>query len=480
MVRRGVGVRIAAGLARTYYVGVERDGSEQALCLIAAGTEPGVEAEPIDREFALRTAEPVEFPIYVSSTRLTDRPGSLISIDAEQMTSLPPIRTILRAKKVADHSEISARLSARLTEIGTLEMWCQQVESGRRWQLQFDVRSTVETQREAHTGEAEQSGIVAQDLIDRSKDLIAEVFGNAEATIPDGLPKRIASAIELSRNEWPTSLLRSQWETLMDCISGRAISEGHEARWLNMLGFALRPGFGLAADDWRVEETWKRLRGKPTHNGPMCDAEWWILWRRIAGGLSSGRQIELTSPLLQMIRREHKHLMSGIGKGAKYASSNHAAAEVWRMLGSMELLPLDTRQELGEMILDLLPKKSLSSLTEPLVWALGRIGARVPVYGPLNVVLAPEVVLEWLPRLRATADVGNPVTQLSLMLMCRKTGDRFRDVPDSTRAEIATLLQDHDARTHFVDLVRDGGRLDVDEERLIFGESLPAGLRLVG
>ena len=125
MVRRGQGVRIAAGLARTYYIGVESGkwevGSEKrdveaddsshsslptphpslptALCLVPAGVEPGQDVNLSQRRFDLLVSEPVEFPLYVSSTRLTDRPGELVAVDREQMTPLPPIRTVLRTRK---------------------------------------------------------------------------------------------------------------------------------------------------------------------------------------------------------------------------------------------------------------------------------------------------------------------------------------------------------------------------------------------
>ena len=71
----------------------------------------------------------------------------------------------------------------------------------------------------------------------------------------------------------------------MELEVGRRKSPQHEARWLNLLGYALRPGYGLAVDDWRVAETWKRLGGKVVHNSPASRAELSILWRRVAGGL---------------------------------------------------------------------------------------------------------------------------------------------------------------------------------------------------
>ena len=80
------------------------------------------------------------------------------------------------------------------------------------------------------------------------------------------------------------SLLRRIWEMLMELEPGRRKSPPHEARWLNLLGYCLRPGYGLAVDDWRVAETWKTVQGKLAHSAATSRTESLILWRRIAGG----------------------------------------------------------------------------------------------------------------------------------------------------------------------------------------------------
>ena len=477
MVRRGVGVKIIAGLARSYYIGVEQAGKPAALCLIAAGTEPSPEARSIDQKFEVLTGEPVQFPIFVSGTRLTDKPGQLVSIDEEQMSSLPPIRTVLQSKKKGEHSSVQAAIATRLTEIGTLEMWCHQVDGSRRWQLQFDVRSATETNRAAHTGSAEQSGIVDSEMTDTSNAIIASVFGKEADQKPGGLPKRIGEAIDLNRDDWSPSLLRSIWGSLIEHEAGRRKSRDHEARWLNLLGYSLRPGFGMAADDWRVEQTLRTVRGKVVHGGPATAAEWRILCRRVAGGLSPGKQNEMASSILTSIRRLHKQMKTGRGKGASYATNNHEASEVWRMLGSFELLRSDIRQQMGEMILDFLPRARFEAIRPALLWSLGRIGSRVPVYGPLNVVLPANVIEEWLPRMRGL-DATEPAVQLAMMQMARRTNDRFRDVSDTARTTVLRELDNGDAPGRFLELVESGGELDNREAGLVFGEALPSGLKL--
>jgi molecular chaperone DnaK (HSP70) len=479
MVRRGIGVKIVAGLARTYYVGIEgSDGQTSALCLVPAGSEPSNEPVEIERDFQIRTSEPVQFPIFVSGTRLTDQAGELYEINEEQLYALPPIRTVLQTRRKDQTDLVTARLSARLTEIGTLEMWCRQDNGDRRWQLQFDVRSSTETDRQVHTGAAEQAGIVDQETLDSVDGILASVYATNGTHKPDGLPKRIAREISISRADWPPSLLRSIWGNLIESAAGRKRSAAHEARWLNLLGFGLRPGFGMAADDWRVEQTLKVTQGKLVHASANTRTEWRILCRRIAGGITRGTQNELTSSLIALIRQKHRQVKSGRGKGADYASGSHEESEIWRMLASMEFLDRSTRRELGRIALDFLPRPAFDSIRTALIWSVGRIGARVPIYGPLNTVLPTTEAETWIESIIDVADVSNSVTQVALMQLSRKTNDRFRDISDDVRAAIVNEMESAGAPDHFVTLVREGGDLESDEAGLVFGESLPTGLRI--
>lgn len=497
LVCRGHGVRIAAGLARTYYIGVESE-PPAGVCLAPAGIEPGQDIE-LPRSFELQVSQPVEFPLYVSSTRLTDEPGEIVPFDREQMTPLPPIRTVLKTGKRDPAERVAVRLHAQLTEIGTLDMWCAEASGKRTWRLQFDVRSATQTDIAAHGGAAETLGIVEEAAWERCRAAIDATFGTvAQASSrsgnnsgvavakpdavakPEGLVKRLSEALGQDRRDWPPSLLRRVWEELIALEPARRRGQVYEARWLNLLGFALRPGYGLAVDDWRVAETWRVLQGKLIHGGGPCRNEWWILWRRIAGGLAAGQQQAIAEPLIGPVRELHRKLTTGKGKGDT-ALAGHESAEMWRLLGSLELLPVRLKTELGEIVLDLLPKPSAERLRPALAWTLARLGARVPAYGPLNTVVPAEAAGAWLTRFvgnvwEAVSDES--LARLAVMQLARRTDDRYRDLPESLRERASTWLRQHDAPAHFRQLVTEGGRLDSDEQGLIFGEALPRGLRL--
>ena len=214
----------------------------------------------------------------------------------------------------------------------------------------------------------------------------------------------------MSRNQWPTSLCRRMWEALMEFEAGRRRSAVHETRWLNLLGFALRPGYGLAVDDWRVTQTWTTLQGKFAHAAANVRVEGWILWRRIAGGLAAGQQQALAEPLLGLVRGLHRQLTTGKGRG-EFSFAMHETAEMWRLLGSLELLSAAAKIELGGMLLDVLPKRKMEPVRPAMIWAIGRLGARTPMYGPLNTVVPAEAAARWLASLIGDREANRKGTE---------------------------------------------------------------------
>lgn len=482
MVRRGDGVRIAASLARSYYVSVASD-EPVAVCLVPGNAEPGQTFELTERTFQLAISQPVEFPLLVSSTRLADRPGDLLPIDREQMTPMPPIRTVLKTRSRNETGEIPVNLRVHLTEVGTIELWCHQVDSDRNWRLQFDIRSALQTDVASQQTSGEAEGTLDEQTWSDCRQLIDRVFAVDGDEKPSQLIKQLAEALGTSRSQWPMSLLRRIWEALMDYSDGRRLSAAHETRWLNLLGYALRPGYGLAVDDWRVTETWRTIRGKLVHGTPAIRTESLILWRRLAGGLSAGQQMALAEPLLAPIRNLHLRSTTGKATTAAIAMKPEESHEAWRLLGSLELLPVHLKVELGNMLLDLLPRRRFESPREAMVWTLARLGQRVPVYGPLNTIVSSSHVAKWLSGLldqdrEALTTQQTSIDQFAVVQLARRTDDRYRDIAEELRQRTIDWLTDNDASPHAVQLVRDGGELDSEEQSRVFGEALPSGLRI--
>jgi molecular chaperone DnaK (HSP70) len=147
LVRRGRGVRIRGGTARVYYVGIETalpavPGARppiKALCVAPFGMEEGTQINLPDQEFGLRVGEPAEFRFLGSTTRRTDTVGTLVEEWEEGLEELSPLTTTLESPDQAGQT-VPVHLQTKVTEIGTLELWCLSRDNKQRWKLEFNVR----------------------------------------------------------------------------------------------------------------------------------------------------------------------------------------------------------------------------------------------------------------------------------------------------------------------------------------------------
>jgi len=218
------------------------------------------------------------------------------------------------------------------------------------------------------------------------------------------------------------------------------------------------------------------VQGKLVYPAASVRTESWILWRRIAGGLSSGQQRAIADPLLAAVRSLHRRTTAGRGS-TDVGFTPQQSIEMWRLLGGLELLPVGDKTELGDKLVDLMSKKSMQPARAAMIWTLGRCGARQPLYGPLNTVVAAETATRWLEKLLGTRDPGDLET-FSAMQLARRTGDRYRDLDDKARREVVDWMRSVSTPPHLLQLVQVGGTLDREEQGRAFGESLPKGLRV--
>ena len=474
-VRRGEGVRIEAKLARSYYVTVSQM-PRRAVCVIPGSASPGDKFRLDAMPFDLTVGQPVQFPISYSSTRLADRVSECYDMDEQNFSHLPPIRTVLEFPGKRRQERLPVVLEAELSQIGTLQLWCVATESQHRWQLEFDIRASTETDRTASESAAAQGGIVDDSVHAIARGAIEECFGASGTLKPSQLMPSLTERLEKNRQAWPPSLLRSMWQDLMDFEAGRNRSADHETRWLNLLGYVLRPGYGLAADDWRVAQSWRVAYGRLAFAAPSSRSESLILWRRLAGGFTAGQQLavyqQVAGPLrglLDPIRR---------AKGGTSVAPNELA-ELLRLVGSLELLPKSEKSQLGRGLLELQKVKKWSFSSTAIFWTLGRLGSRLPTYGPLNAVVDTAEVELWLEQLLARPALDHESTyQLALLQCARLVNDRYRDIDSDLRERVIARLKQTTAPEHYIALVASGGQLATEEATQILGESLPLGLTI--
>src|SRR5262249_9791008 len=168
----------------------------------------------------------------------------------------------------------------------------------------------------------------------------------------------------------------------------RKRSAADEARWLNLCGFCLRPGFGFPGDDFRIEQA-RRIyaAGLQFPNQVQNEIEWWIFCGRVAGGLKKNQQTDIFQRVSPVLLR----------RGAKRPRVNPSLLrEMWRAAASLELLPIQTKTQLGD---DLVARVVKGDFVDSGLWCIARLGARKLFYGPINKVLPPATASRWIEAL---------------------------------------------------------------------------------
>jgi molecular chaperone DnaK (HSP70) len=482
------GRRIGGGIPRSYYIGVEvsRENAEQSgdafravLCVVPRRLEEGEEIALPKPELELALGQPVLFPLYTSTVRGDDKPGVLLNVGPEQLLQLPPLHTILRGGKRAGAKRVPVTLAAKCTEIGTLELYCVAKDGDNRWRLEFNVRDIVKDAPEPDAAAADQGvkDVWPEAQVEAAAAILRSVYQQPTPQSPEvkDINKRLEAALDASRADWPMGLCRRLWELVEEMAPDRARTAAHLHRWYHLAGYCLRPGFGDSLDRYRIEQLWKLITGfKSTGSVSAAQAEsgadYWIMWRRLAGGLSQSYQQTLFNRLRPV-------LLPAKGKQVAKPGANELA-EMWRAAAAMERLDVKTKAALGDSLVRQATKTPVPTYA---FWALTRVGARSPLYGPMNTIVHPQIVEGWLERI-VGFDPGNDSERnawaFCLSQLARLTGQRALDIDDSRRASVLTVLRSLSIPAHWVRVVEEVVDMEGAERSQMFGDSLPIGLRL--
>jgi hypothetical protein len=355
-----------------------------------------------------------------------------------------------------------------MTEVGTLEIHCVAVDdAARRWLLEFQLR-----------GEGGSVADPSATLPPRFSDAVQSIerlFGASSQPVDSKEVRRLRGHLEHllgKREDWEMPLLRALFDALLQRARRRRRSAEHERLWLNLTGYCLRPGLGDALDDWRIEQLCDLLpQGIQYVNESQNWSEWWTFWRRAAGGLPAASQEQLLSELAPWLRAEPARNRS---RPAVAVAGSHD--DMLRLVASLERLPIERKREIGEWLLERLRKASEKALGW---WVLGRIGARQPLYGSAHQVIPPELAGRWLEALLALDWKKVEPAAFAATQIARLTGDRSRDLPEAVRETVLSRLGAISASATWIRQVQQVVELDKADERRVFGESLPAGLRLL-
>jgi molecular chaperone DnaK (HSP70) len=474
LARGGRGVRIGGGSARSLFLLVENEGkqAQSAVCLLPRGSVEGRELRLTDRLFSLRLGQPVSFGLVTATGERSYSSGELVEVDRDHFRALPPLARVLDAPTESEAAgrEVPVQVAAMLTDVGTLEIDCVSAcETAavpeRRWRMEFQLRGQ-RTQPAATASAKLPAGFPqAAERIDR-------VYGARVTGVGPKESKALQRDLEKllgRRGTWDTHLLRELFGILWDGAKRRRRTADHERLWLNLAGFCMRPGYGFPLDDWRLHQLWSiYAQGVQYKEVARNQAEWWTLWRRVAGGLDQVQQ-------LHILKGIEGRLHAAGGRAEKGAKTT-AIDDMIRLVAGLERLPAERKARFGDLMLRLGRKPT--DLPQRW-WALGRLGARVPFYGSVHDVVPRHLAEAWLERLLGVDWRGLEPAAFATTQLARMSGDRERDLDAALRERVVERLRKEKAPEKWIAMVQTVTELDSREESLVFGESLPPGLRLV-
>ncbi|MBN3729150.1 molecular chaperone DnaK, partial [Burkholderia sp. Ac-20379] len=493
LARAGHAPKIGGGSPRSYFLVLDGEAEPHAareandgegkgegetppargVCVLPRGTPEEQAVRLDDRTFALRLGHPVQFHLVSTAAETAYRPGEIAELSGGDFVWLPPVATVVRQRGGERKRERKVRLHTALTEVGTLEMHCVATDDdAQRWQLEFRLRGGDSDAQ----ADGDAPGDTRHPAFGQAVELIEQVFGAASTRVDPKAVKRLRAQLEQTlgpRQDWDLALLRELFGALWERAGRRRRSADHERLWLNLAGWCIRPGFGHPLDAWRVEQLWQLFDDGIQHvNDAQVWSEWWTLWRRAAGGLSAEAQQQMLEAMnwLDTAAAQKHH-------GLPFDPSKLGTADMTRLYASLEQVPAARKIAIADALLD---KLARSPGNRQDWWAIGRLGARLPFYGSAHEVVPPEVATRWLDAILALDWKKVEPAMFAAAQIARMTGDRSRDVPDAVRAAVLQRLEAAHASPAWIAMVREVVTLDSADSGRVFGEALPAGLKLLG
>ena len=488
---QGGGARIAHHTARSYWIEAgARGGTPMRLCLLPRGTPLDTSVTLAPPGLSARVNQPVVFRLSFRTREDPPPAAGDLSPAQPDDEALPPLTALLQIPPGAPlppNGLLPVRLEAVTNALGLLRIRCLPRSAApgypAAWDLAFQLRPS-----EADPASGSNVAGSADDLsptsdaanapsalpaLDRA---LRETFAppasgsgaRPPATAspaphddPRRLPARLETLAGQPRADWSPALLRGLWPALAATLTKRGRGPAHEAAWLGLAGYCLRPGFGWPHDEARVAELWRlRALGLAFPRDAAVVTQAFILWRRVAAGLSAAQQAELWEKWRHPLR------------------SADAPPELVRAAASLERLPQNTRRELLARLLERLPRLPAAQL-EPWIWALGRLLARVPLCGDPATVLPPDClppVLETLTKLKP--GIHTPVAAAALVQALRCTGERSLDASPEVQAAARALLARWDATPAQLERISAPLVPDATVWQQLAGDRLPPGLHL--
>jgi molecular chaperone DnaK (HSP70) len=445
----GMGISIRSGSPVSVYLGVGGDASKKAgvvvpqqlLCLLPKGSESEEEFLIPEKLFGVDRSRDVAFYLFfANSPPAGEFPGFVAPKGLRRFRSLPPL--ILRAEP--DHPElVQVRLGVMLRATGCLQIFCRDDHGGLIQELSFDAapvagKPSVDPGRKAASSASAPSG-PGKRLLGQIRKIVDGWFEDGSDPAPLAF-KQLEEAIGVARKEWDLPTLRVLFDLVVD--ESRFFQSAKTLTcFFRLAGFCLRPGFGATGDEERLTVVGKLPLPDSRISDTAFWSDWWLLWKRVAAGLSAERQEEIKGhieALLFPARKAHQ---------TQRKPDQHERNQLWRLLGHLERLGVDAKMRLGEAVFQQPATFGRDSVS---LYALGRLGSRRLLYADQTLIVPQSIVQSWAERLLKYANTQNSYLDWALKEIGRKTGDRLTQVDDLVRKHIVEVLKKHGRKKEFL------------------------------
>lgn len=441
LARDGYGELIQAGLSKDLYLKVEQGKSCSYYCIAIRGQSEN-EVHEAQQTFQLKGHQRVSFPLIQGTS---DHHGTLGEVleELDESGALPALETIIES----EDPFIPVNLTSQLLSNGSVELKLKSLRSSESFNLHF-----ASLQKE--TAQVCMAPLQAEELL---KELFGKNTGQDKKQLR-GVLKQLEEKVGQLRKNWGLDTCRFLAKTVVDRSRVRRRSEEAEMAFYNTVGYLLRPGFGHQED----QELINRLDYAEFCQFPkkiQNRVEYWIYLRRIAGGTGESFQNTLMNSYGNYLFGQSTLLK--LPGGAPQAQE---LKEMWRTFSNFEWLQTAYKSRLFAKLLQDFKRKKLAPSEW---WLLGRLGSRQMQYAPFDRCLPPtqvEPLLEiCMNRAHdASAELVNLVRILSL-----PCAHRDFDYGASLRKKITEAFPLAERP------------IEDEEHRIVFGESVPLGLKLL-
>jgi molecular chaperone DnaK (HSP70) len=439
-----------------YSILIESEGD--LVCILPKGSEAGFTYK-VSNEFILTLGETFCLPIYLSPLVIPQGLNKKSKAELRLLDSSHQLKTVIKCKLKERGQSVIANLSLVLNATGLLFFNLADLGSNRSWDLDFNLK-----QFKNNSLKTANYTSFTEDKLLKINNLILFYWGKPSKDIEKGvLPKRILYELEKIAgsplNTWTASMLRSIWIPLYNGITRRNRSPEHEMFFFRLAGMALRPGYGYSLDENRIDELWKLLDlGISYPKNKLVLTQWFIMWRRVVGGLDSQKQQTLYNI---------------------YESSIFKDSEALKMVVSFERVSLGEKKRTIDLILKHIYRSK--KIDKNFEWSLKRLLLRVPLYSSDGSVIDANYMRE-IYHTFLKQDLPEATYVSLLKVFCQSSqfvNNPLVDIDHRMREDLILRANKQRFPYHIVVNLKKIGIPSEDEKSELFGDNLPIGMNFV-